>query len=369
MIQEIRCSKLDRTMNCLGYHSLEDLQESETNEAAKEGTAIGELLSEMIRQNTLTPNIGQAASNGFHLDRDMWFYASDTFKTLKDTSQGAKIETEERIDWMTQSGITVRGQFDISYIVGSTLHVEDLKYGWRIVDVKENWQLIGYAIGQVFRLSKNGFVPTHIHFKIHQPRPHHEDGPIRSWVITYDELIEYCKQIEERLMALVSGDKTLSTSKSCLYCEGLNSCPAFNRSFYASVETVLGEWKQDVLSNEDVSHQLDVLNRVQEIIKIKSDSLNQLGVMRIGAGQIIPKYSIEETLGDRKWSKEVSAKSIKVMTGIDITKQDILSPTQAEKAGVPKKLVAQLITREKRGSKLVKKDLTEEAKKIFTKPI
>jgi hypothetical protein len=369
MVQEIRCSKLDRTMNCLGYHSLEGLMESETNDAAKEGTAIGELLSEMIRQDNAQPNFGSTASNGFHIDNDMWFYAKDTFKTIKETSLGGKITTEQRIDWITRSGITVRGQYDISYIVGTTLHVEDLKYGWRIVDVKKNWQLIGYAIGILFQLHAQGFAPSHIHFKIHQPRPHHEDGPIRSWIITHAELMEYYEQIENRLLALVGGDKTLSTSKSCRYCEGLNECPAANRAFYASVDHVLNEWTQDTLNNDEVSKQLDVLARVQEIIKIKSDSLNQLALMRIGQGQVIPKYSIEQTFGDRKWKKDVSVTSIKGMTsGIDITKMDMLSPAQAEKMGVPKKLVAELVVRENRGTKLVKKDLTEEATKIFTKP-
>ena len=171
MITEIRCSSLHRPMQCLGYLSLENLVQEEAGQPAKDGTAVGELLSEMIRQRTDSPNIGKTASNGTFLDQDMWYHARDTYNTILQRAQSNLIETEERIDWVTPAGITIRGQFDISFVVGNTLYVEDLKYGYGIVEVKENWQLIGYAIGQLTRLGNlHKYCPDYISLTIHQPR-------------------------------------------------------------------------------------------------------------------------------------------------------------------------------------------------------
>jgi hypothetical protein len=142
---EIRASGLSRIMNCLGYLSIENIIEGETNDASREGTACGELLSHMIAQRTEKPNVKPTAENGVIFDSDMWFYATETYRNILESAQGNAISTEIRIDWPTTSGITIRGQYDISFVVGQTLHIEDLKYGWRIVDVEKNWQLLKFS--------------------------------------------------------------------------------------------------------------------------------------------------------------------------------------------------------------------------------
>ena len=357
-------------MNCYGYLSLQDLLKMEAGQPAKDGTAVGELLSEMIRQKTLKPNVGHSASNGVYFDDDMWFYASRTYETLVESAKGANIETEERIDWMTSSGITIRGQFDISYAVGDTLHIEDLKYGWGIVEVKENWQLIGYAIGQVNRLQQHyGYVPANICFKIHQPRPYHEDGSVREWTISIQTLGEYKTKIEQSLLAIAAGDKTLSTSKSCKYCEGVNVCPAFNRAWYNSVDVVLEEWQQGTLNNSDLKKQLELTERIEELIKIKKDSLVQLATMRLQQNQMIEGYQIAEKFGHRTWKSGVKASTIKLMSGKNVATESMLSPAQAEKMGVSDDIINKLTLRPSRGYDLVKGDTATQAAKIFkTKP-
>lgn len=356
-------------MNCIGFLSIQNLQESEAGQPAKDGTAVGELLTEMIKQKTDKPNFGPYATNGVFLDQDMWYHASETYREICHTSQGNKIESEERIDWMTKAGITIRGQFDISYTVGSTLHIEDLKYGWGIVDVEKNWQLIGYAIGQLQRLYKlNGFIATHIHFKIHQPRPYHADGRIRSWVITYEELEKYWNQIEDRMIAYANGDRTLSTGKQCKYCEAVNVCQAMDKSVSNSMEVSVADWQDKPLSNEDLSYQMKIVERAKEFLDLKEKSLKQLATMRLQAGEVIPGFAFEMELGDRKWKEGVTPATIKAMCGVDPQELIMLSPNKAEKAGVPKKLVSHLTEKANKGMKIVKKDLTGEAIKLLPKP-
>ena len=369
MVTEIRCSSLHRPMHCLGYLSLENLVEEEAGQPAKDGTAIGELLSEMIRQRTDSPKIGTTASNGTFLDQDMWFYARDTYNTILQRAQGNLIETEERIDWMTPAGIKIRGQFDISFANGTTLHIEDLKYGYGIVEVENNWQLLGYAIGQCQRLQRlYGYIPTHLHLTIHQPRPYHEKGRVRDWIITYHQLLEYYHQICNRMQEYVTGDRTLATGKSCKYCDAASTCPALNRSANKAIDTVMSDWTEKPLTNEEVAEQYELLQRAYELLEIRLKSVEQLAISRIQANQIIPGYAFEMTYGDRKWKQNVTPESIKALTGIDIVKTDVMSPNQAEKAGVSKKLTAALTEKPAKGTKLVKKDIAAEAAQILPKP-
>ena len=369
MITEIRCSSLHRPMQCLDYLMLENLVHEEAGQPAKDGTVIGELLSEMIRQQTDSPKVGKTASNGTFLDQDMWFHARDTYSTILQRAQGNRIETEERIDWMATEIIKIRGQFDISFAVANTLFIEDLKYGYGIVDVKENWQLIGYAIGQYFRLRNlYGYQPEYICFTIHQPRPYHEDGRVRSWTITLAELMQYAQQISDRMQDYVNNRGTLQTGKSCKYCDAASTCPALNRSANKAMDTVLGEWNEKPLTNEEVAEQYQLLQRASELLELRLKSIEQLAISRIQANQIVPGYAFEMTYGDRKWKSGVTAESIEILTGTKVTKTEMLSPNQAEKAGVSKKLTSSLTEKPAKGVKLVKKDTSEEANKILPKP-
>lgn len=370
MITEIRCSSLHRPMQCLGYLSIGDRIIEEAGQPAKDGTACGELLSEMIRQRTDTPKVGTSASNGTFFDKDMWFYARDTYNTILQRAQGNHIETEERIDWMTPAGITIRGQFDISFAVGNTLYIEDLKYGYGIVEPKENWQLIGYAIGQAQRLGKlYNYQPDYISLTIHQPRPYHEDGRVRTHVITWQELLKYYQDICQRMYDYTTGVKTLATGSACKYCDAGSACPALNRAANNSLDVVLNEWSEKPLSNSEVAEQYELLSRAYELIELRKKSIEQLAISRIQNNQIVPGYSFEMTYGDRKWKSNVTPNSIKALTGVDIIKEpEIMSPAQAEKAGVSKKITAALTEKPTKGPKLVKKDTEKEANQILPKP-
>lgn len=361
-------------MNCVGHLSLEHHEPSETNDAAKEGTAIGEYLSAQIEQDTVDPKFNFAASNGVFINDEMKYHARNVFHDIKALAGDSKVTTEVRIDWYADSTI-IRGQYDISFVTGGEkidgflqkciLHIEDLKYGWGIVEVKENWQLIGYAIGRYNQLIKEGIYPSQIAFRIHQPRPYHEEGPTRSWTITKDELFAYYHKIVNQVRAFTEGDKTLTTGSSCKYCDAAAHCPSLNRAFHKAVDVVLTDYDEKVLTNEDIVKLLDIIERAEDVIKIKSGSIKQLAMNRIQNNQVIQGYGIVQKYGDRKWKDGVTADTIKAMTGVDVTKIDVMSPAQAEKAGVSKKLTTHLTFKPSRGFELSKVDIQAKAQKLF----
>lgn len=362
-ITEIRASGLSRVMTCLAHLGFENLHVPEEHEAAAEGTAAGEYLAHLLtRPNQIIPS---HASNGVEFDDDMRFHAKNVADEILPYAQ-SQVLCETRIDWVTRSRIVLRGQYDASYVRDGKLYVDDLKYGWRHVEVFENWQLLAYAIGEVIRRQ----MPFEkIVMRIFQPRPHHEDGPVRAWEITYEELLGYKEQIEQRFLQIAAGNREAVTSAKCKYCTGsAEACSAFNKTFYSSLEYVLEDFKQDSLNDKEISEQLNLIARATDVLKIKSDSLNQLAISRVANGGIIPGYVMEKNYGDRKWKKGISPLVIKTLTGKDITAQEMLSPAKAEKLGVPKELVAKYVERYFVGNKLVRKDTSKLGNKIFGEP-
>lgn len=363
-ITEIRCSQLSRPMTCAGSLFFEGLPVQDTNDAAKEGTAAGEYLEHLLLASPDMQNTH--AKNGVSFDDDMKYYAGLVMENIFKVAKGP-ILCEQRIDWQTRSGIWIKGQYDASFVglEGNErkLYIDDLEYGWNIVDVKENWQLLGYAIGEIIRRQE---VFPKIVLRIHQPRPHHEDGSTREWEITYDQLLGYKEQIEARFDKIASGFAELVTSPKCKYCPAAPAaCTAFNRAVFSGIDHVMSEFKQDDVSDKEVSFQLDLLSRVSDVLKIKKDMLEQLAVSRIKEGRLVPGYLVEQNYGDRKWKKEVSPEVIEVMTGKKIVETVMLSPAKAEKLGVPKDLVATFVDRHFIGVKLKKVDVNALGNAIF----
>ncbi len=349
MITEVRCSQLARPMVCSGFLSFENLPKSESGPAAEEGTAYGELVQRLLLDKPVTAQ----ASNGIYFDDDMKFYARSAANEVKALSPG-EIRCEQRIDWQTRSGIWIRGSYDTSFVANGYLYLDDDKYGWGIHEVKEHWQLLAYAIGEVIR--RNEAFPLII-LRIKQPRPHHEEGPIREWRLSYEELLSYKERIEQRMEMIAAGDKSLVTSKHCKYCAASGeACPAFNRLFYRALE-VTTEFTQDAIDESELARQLDHVARAQEVIKIKGDSLNELAISRLKAGKLVPGYTTENRLGDRKWKNGVSPEVIKTLTGKDVVEQVMLSPAKAEKIGVPKDFVNSLVDRYFLGQRLVREKI------------
>ncbi len=356
---DVHCSQLARPMACPGFLSFEGLERLPGGPAAEEGTAFGELVERML----LGRELGKQARNGVYFDDDMHFHAKNIIAEVNSNRQ-SEVLCEQPIDWKTRSGVWIRGKYDWSFVRGGRLYIDDAKYGWGIIEAPKNWQLLGYAIGEVMR---RGVAFEQIVLRIRQPRPHHEDGDCREWVITYSELLEYKEQIETRMQEIVDGLRTLQTGAQCKYCPAAReACPAFNRLFYRALE-VSTEFTQDQIDESELARQLDHVHRAVDVIKIKMDSLKELAVSRIKNGKIIPGYLTESSYGDRKWKPGISPEVVEVLTGKKIVKHEMLSPAQAEKAGVPKDFVNQLVDRHFLGQKLVRKDSANLGDKIFGK--
>lgn len=356
-------SGLNRVMHCQGSHCF-DLPRPEAGEAAKEGTAAAELLDLMLKG---APIPTEDTRYGIFFDNEMRAFCQRVADRIKSDANGAEVRSEVTVNWMTNSGMELKGRYDASFVMGDSLYVDDFKYGHSIVEPENNWQLIAYAIGEVIRTQR---VYDQIVLRIHQPRPHHERGWTREWVIPYSELLEYKAEIEEvsRILMDPSLKPEVSTSAACKYCPAAaEACTAFNKAFYRGVE-VVEEFFQDSITNEELAFQISLIDRIEDILKTKRDSIRELAVSRINRGDIVPGYSTVESHGHRKWNAGLDPEFIKMMTGKDIVSKSMLSPAKAEALGIDKKFVESFTSRPFLGMKLKKENASAMADKIFGKP-
>ena len=125
------------------------------------------------------------------------------------------------------------GTVDFAAVGNNHVFIRDLKHGAGVfVKVEGNKQLAIYAKSLVVSLEDDGFYEFEpdaiIDIGIAQPR-HHVGDPVRNWVITLADLNDFCKDIEDAVELIASGDTVYAPSEdACRWCDVRLFCEARN---------------------------------------------------------------------------------------------------------------------------------------------
>ena len=119
------------------------------------------------------------------------------------------------------------GTADALILSKQRIAVIDLKSGKWPVDVENNTQLMIYALGA---LSRYGDENTTMEITIVQPRSWHKDGPVRTWDVSAEDLVDWaygtlkpaCDLAEEETPQEILGDH-------CRFCNGKAMCVAYKK--------------------------------------------------------------------------------------------------------------------------------------------
>lgn len=161
------------------------------------------------------------------VDRDMIkcaeVYVDYVAERVKDLD--GKLLVEEQVS-LEEISSSCWGTADALILSKQRIAVIDLKSGKWPVDVKNNTQLMIYALGA---LSRYGNEDTTMEITIVQPRAWHRDGPIRTWDISAVDLVDWayqtlqpaCELAEEETPQEILGDH-------CRFCNGKSMCVAYN---------------------------------------------------------------------------------------------------------------------------------------------
>lgn len=324
-----------------------------------EGNAVHWLVAQ-IHAGKFTPKtiVGQKSPEGIFITSEMVEHVQEYINETRhgeveaDTSHGG-------------NGWYVRGRADAVVYdpMGGHLTIAELKYGWRIVEPEMNWTLISHVAGFI---ANNPDKPVHtIDLMIFQPRPHHYAGDVRSWRIGVGDFAELYNKMAATLQ---SPDNMLHTGEiQCHYCPALATCPAARKAQFNAIEASEKAFS-DQIDNDNLSFQLDHLKRASAMLKDLEKAYSELALYRVKGGDIVPNYSLETELTNRNWKTDLTPEFVEALTGKDLTKKQLITPKQAENAGVSKEVVAALTERHNKGVKLVRVDADAKAKKLFNQP-
>jgi len=359
MALEINATDLHRIMGCGGFlelapHAIADKITDDRLEGIAAHGVFKYVLNGMVStaEELVDRNI-----NGYIVTAEMVEHIIPHIEHIQ--RRGLTVLSEEKLNWATPTGGIINCRADVvSYDeMTQTLYIDDPKYGWKIVEPHHNWQMIAYAIGAMVT---HKWPALNIVMTIHQPRPFHGSGPVREWIIDARAIQQFYQQIVDRLVTLPD---TVTTGPHCYKCDRAYACPASRMAALAAVDITTGAYSEDLTALQ-ISYELNLLDRAQEALKVRLDALKSLATSKGG----VPGWAMKQSYGNRKWIEGADAETLSMLGGVAVEalqKLSLITPSQAEKVGVPKEVVSGWTDRPSRGFNLVRADTDKDAQKLF----
>ena len=355
----VTADNLPRVMQCTGSLFLDPVTLPDVpNEDRQKGIAADWLIEQVYKTGQPPETfIDRKAANGIFIDGDMVDYVADFLNARHDND---KIQVEGEIGDGSTWRVGCRD--DRERLLVDHLYIDEFKYGFRIVEPTMNWTLLAHA----FRYVQNSRepYPKKFTFTIYQPRAFHPKGDVRSWSCSFDELQTYYAQVQERLS---NPPNVLTTGPNCVNCPKMHGCPAASAAGMNAIDVSLSAYL-DNISNKDLSLFLDTLEHGATMIKQLQKAYGGLAQHRLTAGEVVPNYSLERSLTNRKFHDFVTVDYVKALTGVDVSKPTLPTPAEAERLGVNKEIMKTLAERHNSGMKLARIDDNDKANKIFNQP-
>jgi len=350
----LTATELPRFMGCNAFQSLESVAPFNTDESRAEGDAAHWFVEQVFNgRATAEQLIDKKAPNGIFITPDMAEHCEKYLRDIK--GRGAvEIPTSYGTEQYTVNGRADHGAWD-----AVSLTVDDFKYGWKIVEPEFNWTLISHAIGLIIA---NNLKPDHIVFRIYQPRPYHPRGNVREWACSYHDLMYvFWPKLQK---ALLNPSDRVCTGEHCYKCEKMSQCPAMQIAAMNAIDVSEVAFNSK-LSNDELSWMLDQLKRGQEVLKQSLAAFEDLAMHRMKSGENIPQYSMQNGLGQTRWKGGMTPDVVKLITGVDCSKKELITPNQAKNAGVPESVIKTLTERPNTGYKMVRADTNKTAENLF----
>jgi hypothetical protein len=369
-------SSAARRILCPGSRALEAMFPDAGNEASREGNKAHEVLERFLT-HAFTPyfHFSDTSNGGQMIPNEMIEGAEIFFAHVRAETEGftrmqfgiedkLTMETIHPEAWGTADywQYSISNQYNIPRI-----DVWDYKYGYKAVEVLENWQLIAYAAGVLERLTAMT-LPDHsdttIAMHIVQPRAYHKNGVCRTWKTTLKNLQFYFNQLRNAEHASMQPDAPRTPSpEACKYCKGRHTCDALKKE---TDEAVVLAAKSNELSPppDFIGREITSLRRGASMIEARLTGLEEQALATLRKGQRIPGFKIGYTKPYDKWT--CSAQEIKLLGdlyGKDLTKPlEVITPKQAIDKGIPAEDIAPYYIQPAGTAKLEVDDINKVAK-------
>ena len=332
----------------------------EPSQSRLEGRACHEVAQKLFKNEPFSDLVGSLSKDGIVITDELFDAAREYFNEV-----WGYCNTHGRVrDLHVEEVCPVPGYSDWYCIPdawvyvpeGKVLRVWDAKFGHRIVDTFENWQLLieAFSISDQFQTP-----PDIIELVIVQPRGFTSDGTVRKWALTYDELRVYRRQVNETMLRVLDAAPMCTPGPHCLDCSARAHCDTLKQQSYAGVDYVMSLQTHN-LSGHALGVELRLLQRAQEMIKMRLSGLEEQALHEIKQGQHVTFYSAKTTYGRKRWKKDVPVDQVIMMgdlLGQNLRKpQELDTPAQCAKKGIDPSVIEQYAETPVTGVKLEQVD-------------
>lgn len=344
-----KVSDAGQWMVCNGSFRAQQLHpplDVEPSQSRLEGRACHEVAQRLFRNQPFGNVIGSLSLDGVVITDELFDAAREYFNEVWGFCNTHGVFDKLRYE----CHCLVPGYYNWSCIPDAWVYVPETKvlrvwegkFGHRIVDVVENWQLIINAIAIID--CYDGVEPDIIEFVIVQPRGFTSEGTVRKWAITYDELRVYRQQVNDTMLRVLDSTPLCTPGPHCLDCSARAHCDALQQQSYAGIDYVQSLQTHN-LTGHALGVELSLLERAQEMIKMRLSGLEEQALHEIKQGQHVTFYSAKTTYGRKRWKKDVPVEQVIMMgslLGQDLKKAvELDTPAQCIKKGIDPSVVEQ----------------------------
>ena len=366
-------SSAARRRQCPGSTTAEakypDLEESPES---KEGTAAHWGAGEMLAGRVIAP--GLIAPNGVYLTDEMVdgaeLYHGDVAATLAPyglrPEQGS-IETRLAIprihdaSWGTPDyRVWTREPDGMLH-----LYLWDYKFGYRVVEVFENEQLVEYVAGALDEARITDDTQVRVTVKIVQPRAFHRDGPIRAWSFRAVAIRAHVNVQSNAAHEALGPNPTFRTGPECRDCNARHACDALQREALAACDLANKTQPFD-LPLQAMSLEYRTLRLYRDRMNARISGLEEQLLAHGRRGSQLPGLKIEHGAGRERWTiPDAQVIAIGAALGVNVAKApEALTPKQAIAAGLNPAVLPGIVNTPRGEAKLVEDDGTL-ARRIF----
>lgn len=324
--------------NCALYPSLiERLPKQPDSDPAREGTCAAWVAEKVI--NREVPDAfameGQTHPNGWLVTREMVQHVQKYVDIVTGDGHSAP-----RAEIRVSLSPYIQGTLDsTSALSSSCIRVADLKYGFVIVEVDENPQVMIYAGGLLTELGWPAHI-THVELAIYQPRAHHHKGPWRTVTITVQELYAHLCRLIAAAEECNKPNPKATPGPHCTYCDAKTGCEANAHSAYAMFNYVESQHHRHMTSVE-LAEEFRTLSEIKKFIDSRYKSVEAEVEQRMQR-EWMPGLESQQRFGNRKFVEGVDALTIHVKTGVNPVSQTFKTPAEMEREGANQEELAKL---------------------------
>jgi hypothetical protein len=269
--------------------------------------------------------------------------------------QGVECEIEAKLDLRSVPGMEFgTGDFCAYSPADLTLDVIDFKYGKGVaVEVKENPQLLSYAIGTAKRYHNRGL--KKVRLTVVQPRAPHPDGAIRTYECDAVDLMDFESELSAAAERTAEPDAPLKPGEWCKFCPAAAQCPALQSFALDAAREAFAEQPVAVeaLSSERLGEIYQVAQRLKDFVKRVEEHAHH----EARHGRVPPGTKLVMKRANRKWKDEAEAQEFLLLLGYeedDIVEKNLISPATADRMLKKQKAAIEpYVTRESSGTTLV----------------